>query len=227
MAKWLLILFVVCCLPVAQAAPKEFWLWPKVPVNQYDHDDNTLYILRGQMILYRGKEVFDQQGQNFANLKANVVLVYRLPHLVSSDFVARILKQDIASWQRHNVKVVGVQLDYDSPSLKLPRYQKFIAALQNELGDRVPVSITGLVDWLRSSPAHELRALQRQVQFIAFQLYTHGKVYPDIVGRVADLKKLTLPYKVGVLDARSASLVQAELPARLFNGSIQFQETPR
>lgn len=125
---------------MTQASTREHWLWPKAPVKNFDRAENTLYILRGQIKIYRGKEIFEQQAPNFAKLQAAAVLVYRLRYLPTPDFAARIFLQDIRAWRAQGISVVGLQLDYDSPSKKLPLYQRFIRDLQSSLGADIPIN---------------------------------------------------------------------------------------
>ena len=106
----------------------------------------------------------------------------------------------VREWQRHQIEVTEIQLDYDSPSSRLLEYKHFIdqtrAQLDRENMD-VPLSITGLVTWLNDDP-QSLSLLAESVTYIAFQLYDTHDPIADFDAYTNSLKHFDYPYKIGI-----------------------------
>jgi hypothetical protein len=67
------------------------------------------------------------------------------------------------------VRVAGVQLDFDCPTSKLPKYASLLTDLRKSVkADGLALSITALPTWLTSS---DLRSLAAQTDFIVPQFY--------------------------------------------------------
>lgn len=201
MSSVLLLLFllwyptVVAC----EIKGKEFWIWPKAKIVEFNRVENTLYILRGLITKTYGKDSFLRQGEEYKNIAAKIVLVYRVQYLPEISFLNQLIDHDIRIWRNRNSQVIGVQLDYDSPTSKLSSYSDFLKKVR--LPNNTNLSITGLADWVRHGHPKELLRLQETVQFIAFQMYSHAKPYEDLDSRLQDLKRLKIPFKLGILDA--------------------------
>jgi hypothetical protein len=64
---------------------------------------------------------------------------------VLADQVSRLL----GDARQRRLKVVGIQLDIDSPTSQLSRYADFLRAVRKELPAGIEISITALLDWFR------------------------------------------------------------------------------
>ena len=204
-------------------AKKEYWIWPQINPTKYDEHGNTLYILRGLIRNRQDGPRFYQQGRDYQKLKSQVVLVYRIETLPPVDFFLKIINEDLKVWGHKNKGLLGIQLDYDSPSSKLLVYATFINEVRARLSKETELSITGLADWARHSPKSDLMNLQKAVNFIVFQLYTHGYTYPDLIERIKDLNTVPLPYKLGVVDESSGKVVQEKILSQKIISTIMFK----
>ncbi len=135
-----------------------------------------------------------------------------IAELVKNEFL--ILRQQ---WIKHGVHVVGLQLDFDSPTGKLHDYVAEIHKLQKMIQRETPgqkLSVTGLTDWLTL----EHLGFNKNIT-VYFQLYQgttehrHGDMH---IGRLA---KVQFPFKIGLLPNQSLTYEQkTKLESSLFFG---------
>lgn len=97
--------------------------------------------------------------------------------------------------------VVGVEIDYDCPTSRLPAYADFLQRLKQRLG-KTPLSITALPTWLGSADLNALLAIPDEsvLQVHAVQAPQAGLFNPDVASRwVADFAKRTRrPFRVAL-----------------------------
>ncbi|MCC2646944.1 MAG: hypothetical protein K0R02_1009, partial [Rickettsiaceae bacterium] len=110
------------------------------------------------------------------------------------------LQANAQDWQKHNVTIKGIQLDFDSPTSKLLQYSKFLNNLRLILPSNYKLSITGLGDWIISGDPKVLTEITQNIDEIIFQLYQGRSVFPNIDLYVDNLSKLKIPFKIGLLD---------------------------
>ncbi|MBS1715425.1 MAG: DUF3142 domain-containing protein [Armatimonadetes bacterium] len=117
-----------------------------------------------------------------------------------------VIRDSVQRAERAGVRVVGVQLDIDSPTRLLPRYSQIVRNVRAGLDRRLQFSVTGLTSWLGTEGA--LR-LSREVDFMVPQAYegktgtTLSTVRPvsDKATLVTAMKKaesLACPYWIGI-----------------------------
>lgn len=100
-----------------------------------------------------------------------VVLVVRIDgQLAGLDGAA--LVRDIVDlrqrWQAQGLAPVGIEIDHDCASARLPDYATWLAQLRRGLGAQVPLSITALPAWLASP---DLDAVLAQVDESSLQVH--------------------------------------------------------
>jgi hypothetical protein len=100
--------------------------------------------------------VFRFERQDVPDLQAVPILVQRIAELQR------------AARQRH-LNVIGVQLDIDSPTRKLPQYAGFLREVRKGLPAGLEVSITALLDWIRDGTA--ITEVMREVDEFVPQFY--------------------------------------------------------
>ena len=120
---------------------------------------------------------------------------------------------------------LGVEIDYDCPTSKLPAYARFLAELRSRLARRIALSITALPTWMNSA---ELERLTRDLDEIVLQVHAvddprRGLFNPEQAERwVKDFgRRIRRPFRVAVpaydvrvswrADGRLAS-VEGEVP---------------
>lgn len=79
------------------------------------------------------------------------------------------ITQLLKTWRQHGLTPAGLEIDYDSPTARLAGYALFLQRLRPLLPPDLPLSITGLPDWLNSP---DLDRLLEQTD--DFTLQVHG-----------------------------------------------------
>lgn len=69
----------------------------------------------------------------------------------------------VTEWRRHGLSLVGVEIDHDCATARLPAYAHFLAALRPTLGSQLHLSITALPTWLESAALDPLLAQADEV----------------------------------------------------------------
>ena len=60
------------------------------------------------------------------------------------------IQQTLREWQKAGITLVGVEIDYDAPTAKLPDYLTLLSTLHQALPTNIKLSITVLPTWLES-----------------------------------------------------------------------------
>ncbi|HLD65471.1 MAG TPA: DUF3142 domain-containing protein, partial [Pseudomonas sp.] len=154
-------------------------------------------------------------------LIAVVRLDGQLPQLDSQE-IRHQVRQLLADWRAAGLEPVGLEIDHDCASARLPAYADLLRTLRQDLAVELKLSITALPAWL-SSPA--LAPLLAAVDGSVLQVHgvsdpAHGLFEPRQAERwtraYAELSRtpfyLALPaYGVALIDnARGAPLVEGE-----------------
>jgi hypothetical protein len=99
-------------------------------------------------------------------------VVRAFPTLKASSFAAQFW--DIALWElgrarAARVRVSGIQLDFDCPTRRLPKYAEALRIVRRQAArEKLSLSITALATWL---PSPEVRQLTGAVDFLVPQFY--------------------------------------------------------
>lgn len=89
----------------------------------------------------------------------------------TSAYLANVLKESTETAKKAGVRVTGVQLDYDSPTSKLPEYRQLLERLRAEL-PQYEMSITVLPTWLKS---WQFSKLVRDLAYYVLQVHSLEK----------------------------------------------------
>ena len=73
----------------------------------------------------------------------------QLKQLDEAEIVQRLLQQ-VAHWQSAGLPLVGVEIDHDAATAKLPEYQHFLQQLRQRLPASLQLGITALPAWIGS-----------------------------------------------------------------------------
>ena len=181
-----------------------YWLW--AGITPEDAPPNSeYYIFQGSFDTKAEETVYTRLGLYPHPLKSKkVVLVYRIENqLPDVNYIIDLFLQNVTHWQSHPVKIAGVQLDFDSPTSKLPEYSLFLKKLRENLPAEYMLSITGLGDWLYSDQVESLLSISSIVDEIVFQLY-QGRVYLDDFDKfILKLRGYPKSFRIGLLDGVS------------------------
>lgn len=179
---------------------ENYWIWagilPRdVPAN------NILYVYQGVFIVKEDNYFFKRKGLYPHPIKAKeLYLVFRIEGgLPDPENFAKLGMFYIASWQKHKIMVRGIQLDFDSPTAKLLKYNEFLINFRKFLPIEYKLSITGLGDWVINGNSETLIKMSKSIDEMVFQLYQGRKSLPGTDFYVEKIAKLNFPFKAGFL----------------------------
>lgn len=176
-----------------------FWLWAGV---------------RSQPVLATAKRIYLLQGEVKAGAPVRLVgLRPALPHVRDAQvwLVVRVetlawppelyaqLLRGLARWRAAGNNVVGVQIDFDARTRQLDQYAQFLADLRRQLPSDCGLSITGLLDWSANGDPAGLDALKGTVDEVVLQIYQGRHVIPGYATYLRKLGRLTVPFRIGLL----------------------------
>ena len=159
-----------------------------------------LYLLQGH-ISQQGEAVrLQPQGLPPSPLKVpELWLSYRVATLEWQPGVVRDLLRQRAAWQAKGNRVIGIQIDFDAATPKLAAYAEFLRQLRRQLPADCQLGITGLLDWGANGDVTTLNGLSGVVDELVVQTYRGRTSVADYAQYLPALKRLTLPFKLGLV----------------------------
>ena len=208
----LLTVLILACMPPQPADAAvvraeqyaSFWLWGGVQPQPVLAEAQELYILQGQVVEKKDHDrkqvAVLAQGMAVARLKKGKVwLVYRADTLNWTPAVVQALVGRLQQWQQAGNPVVGLQVDFDVRTRHLPEYVAFLKQLRSALPKTWQLSITGLLDWGSNGDSEAINQLQQVVDELVVQTYQGRKTIATYKRYLPALKRLTLPFKIGLV----------------------------
>ena len=179
------------------SAADGYWLWggktfQDIPASK------LVYVFQGTISTIDGEPDFLHQGVYPHPVSNKLVLVFRFETLDHSRQLIDLMQNIAWQWESHGVSVLGIQLDYDSPSSKLLSYSNVLYEIRQKLERRYFLSVTGLGDWLFSADKKALYSLFDSVDEVVFQLY-RGYHYEPLDDYLKALHQLPFKFKLGLL----------------------------
>ena len=200
-----LLLLLCGCQPpqselVDAAHYRAFWLWGGVRPQPVLHQAELLYLLQGEVRARSRGVALEPQGLPPSRLKVpQLWLSYRVATLEWPQGVVRDLLRQRAAWQAHGNRVVGIQIDFDAATPRLADYARFLRQLRRQLPADCALSITGLLDWGANGDLATLNGLTGVVDELVVQTYRGRHTVTDYQHYLPALKRLTLPFKLGLV----------------------------
>jgi hypothetical protein len=156
-----------------------------------------------EVILYQG-DVDSDWNFHYRGIKPHpldhkgpVTLLFRLYTLAGApEDVAAHYFELKRRWERHGVMVLGLQIDYDSPSSRLGEYREWLHEIGRELSGE-PLSITALATYVFDAP-ESLLQVSTEVDYLAMQLYRGYAPHADYREVVNFLRMSGIRHRVGV-----------------------------
>jgi len=199
-----------------------YWIWAGIPIVE-DYSHKQLYLYQGRFYLDSGKPTYERRGLYPHSIEAtSVFLVFRLDHLVPVKKLLTVVESISTHWTEKGVNVEGIQLDFDSPTARLLGYSDYLKNVRSMLSNKLKLSITGLGDWLLASKPGYLEQLADEVDEIVFQLYQGREELDGLSVYLNALKKVSFPYKLGVLQSTNKTELEKMQKGRHFRGVIYF-----
>jgi hypothetical protein len=181
-----------------------FWIWGGVKPQSVLSQAQSLYILQGQVIEKKrqniSKALVIAQGMNVARIRESKVwLVYRADTLHWTPEIARTLISRLKRWQLAGNSVIGLQIDFDAKTRHLQEYVEFLRQLRAQLPANYKLSITGLLDWSSNGDIEAINQLKSVVDEVTIQTYQGRKSVANYNAYLPALKRLTVPFKIGLI----------------------------
>ncbi|MDR0481185.1 MAG: DUF3142 domain-containing protein [Gallionellaceae bacterium] len=181
-----------------------FWLWAGVTPQPVLARARSLYILQGQVGFSprdpaaRG-HLIAQGGATPRLREGNIWIVYRAHTLNWSPRIYTQILDHLKRWRASGVPVVGIQLDFDARTRHLDDYQTFLRGFRQQLPEDCKLSITGLLDWSSHGDSGALNGLGGVVDEVVLQTYQGRKTIPNYTAYLDSLARLTIPFKIGLV----------------------------
>lgn len=198
-------LLVALLVPPAAAAPTDatqydaFFLWAGVKPQPALTNARSLYLLHGQVDDGEPVRLIAQRPALPRIKDAGVWMVVRVETLDWPEAVYDQVLAALARWRAAGNDVVGLQIDFDAGTRHLERYASFLADLRKRLPADHRLSITGLLDWSSNGDPAGLAALAGVVDEVVLQIYQGRRVIPGYAGYLAALRRLQVPFRIGLL----------------------------
>lgn len=213
---------------LAPAAEESYWYWAGASYSA--HPTSALaYIHQGSFPRYwraNGDNCgFIPQGLGAVKTgAAGLFLVYRLERLDCLDKLLDVSRAAVLRWERRSNKVVGIQVDFDSPTRHLESYVNFLRQLRARLEPRLKLSITGLADWASGADPETLASIGGVADELVYQLYNGRLPIPNLEAYFDRIVQSGVNFKVGLLDGQTLSESQWQKlrSLRTFHGVIYF-----
>ena len=179
---------------------RQFWLWGAVKPQPVLRQAQRLYLLQGH-ISQQGEAVrLQPQGLPPSPLKVpELWLSYRVATLEWQPGVVRDLLRQRAAWQAKGNRVIGIQIDFDAATPKLAAYAEFLQQLRRQLPADCQLGITGLLDWGANGDVTTLNGLSGVVDELVVQTYRGRATVDHYAHYLPALRRLTLPFKLGLV----------------------------
>ena len=168
------------------------WVWRQSDLSQVEADN--------QLILYQGNitEDWEYEGigvQPQAIGHKKVSILFRMYTLGSVEDFLSLYREKVRDWNYFGVEVVGLEIDYDSPSSLLGKYENWLRELKSKVD--IEISITSLSTYIWDNPLG-LKRLSSEVDYISMQLYRGFEPHEKYKEVVEWLNSNGVNHRVGV-----------------------------
>ncbi len=204
-----------------------FWLWAGVRPQPVLDKARTIYILEGEV---RGSDTPRLTSLRPATPQvqhAELWIVYRIETIEWSEQIYEQIVRDLARWRGAGNRVVGVQIDFDAATKGLGGYANFLRTLRKRLPKDSALSVTGLLDWGSQGDVADLNQLAAVVDELVLQTYQARSTIAGYENYLASLKRIDMPYKIGLVQNGEWTAPAALANDPDFRGYVVFLVNPR
>ena len=203
-----------------------FWLWAGVRSQPVLRRAKRLYLLEGQVDAGPLVRLVAQRPALPHVVGAEVWMVVRVGTLRWPPLVYRQVVAELGRWRAAGNRVVGVQIDFDARTRHLTEYAAFLADLKRRLPNDCRLGITGLLDWSANGDPGGLDALAGTVDEVVLQIYQGRHVIPGYAGYLARLGRMTVPFRIGLLQGGEWTAPSSLATNPRFRGYVVFLVNP-
>jgi hypothetical protein len=179
-----------------------YWLWAGVRSRPGLDQAKTLYLLQGEIAegASGGVRLRAQGATEPGPHRPRLWLVYRVRSLAWRPDVIAGVRRRLALWRAQPGELAGVQVDFDASTRGLQQYAVFLRELRSALPADCALSATGLMDWASQARPEDIDALAGSVDELVFQTYRGRETVPGVEAYVARLKRLHVPFRLGLAE---------------------------
>mgnify|MGYP002861230558 FL=1 len=203
-----------------------FWLWAGVKPQPALARAKTLYLLDGEVQATPSVRLAAQRAAVPRVRHADVWMVYRVQTLRWTPTVHAQVLARLQRWRAAGNRVVGIQIDFDARTRHLEEYAGFLRDLRGRLPGDCRLGITGLLDWSANGDPRGLEALAGVVDEIVLQIYQGRHVIPGYGTYLARLERLSVPFRIGLLQGGEWTPPPALARHPHFRGYVVFLLNP-
>jgi hypothetical protein len=207
-----------------------FWLWGGVAPQAVLARARTVYVLQGRVAASGPGDadvVLTAQGIDVPRLVGPAAwLVYRANTLHWPSSVYAALRARLARWREAGNTVAGIQIDFDARASYLHEYAAFLRDLRGRLPGDCRLGVTGLLDWSTNADPDAINELARVVDEVVVQTYQGRRTIPDYDRYLPRLRRLTLPFKVGIIQGGDFDAPAYLRATPAFRGYVVFLQNP-
>lgn len=180
--------------------PPAYWIWAGISPPRELTEETLLYVYQGEIGQNQGRMIHRKLGLAPYPLAQDIVLVYRAHFPVPDpQDILRVFHASRLHWEKHKVRVVGLQLDVDVPTKRLGAYAGALKDIRTHLDPSFMLSITGLGDWTEPTARQGLRDVSLNTDEMVIQLYQERRMHKNHAHFSQRLCESGLPFKVGIL----------------------------
>lgn len=186
--------------PVDARQYDSFFLWSGVAPPDYLSDAESVYLLWGELRMDDPEHIVALRREVPRNPGPELWLVVRAERLDWGEPAYAELLAQAERWQAAGNPLAGVQVDFDSATLRLGTYAAFLRDLRQRMPDDLKLSATGLMDWTTGATGDDLAALAEVLDEVVVQTYQGRTTVPGYEQYLPSLERLEVPYKVGLVE---------------------------
>lgn len=224
-------LLLTSCQPVPStvdaAEYDSFWLWAGVKPQPVLDSARTIYILEGEVRGSDRPRLISLRPATPQVQHAELWIVYRVETIRWNEPIYEQVLRDLARWRRAGNRVEGVQIDFDAATKGLSGYAEFLRTLRKRLPSDSALSVTGLLDWSSQGDVADLNQLAAVVDELVLQTYQGRSTISGYEKYLASLKRIDMPYKIGLVQNGEWKAPAALAKDPNFRGYIVFLVNPR
>ena len=213
-------------------AQRSYWVWAGRSVSSGLPLADILYLHQGTLERPHGsisQPRFVAQGASPVRLGGKgLILVFRIEALTAEAQIIRRAKLLAEQWSARGNSVLGIQIDYDSPTQRLPEYVEYLRKIRLGLPKGLSLGVTGLADWAANSPQASLEEVAKVSDEIIFQLYNGSNPLPKFESYLGRLPRVNFPFRLGLLEGQTIPLgVEARLRENVHYRGVVYFLLPR
>jgi hypothetical protein len=177
-----------------------FFLWAGVRPPEDLAEAETVYLLWGEVRSDDPSHADVLRPEPPRTTGPDLWLVVRAERLDWDEGVYRQLLAEAGRWRARGNRLAGIQVDFDAATLRLGTYAGFLRDLRRRMPADLKLSATGLMDWSSGAGTDDLAALDGVLDELVVQTYQGRRTIPGYQRYLPSLKRLTLPYRLGLVE---------------------------